>query len=94
MAAVRYAKKPAPGKDLHVYLYELPEGVEDANNLEYELHDVTVTDLHTSPQSFDLQGNGFQLEKLDVPKDVDWDNEEEVCPTIQGFHRAQVVWRG
>ena len=61
-----------------MYAYELPEGVDRASNLEYELHDVTVTDVRSAPQPFSLQENGFKLEKLEVPKDVDWDNEEEV----------------
>ena len=61
-----------------MYAYELPEGVDRASNLEYELHDVTVTDIRSVPQPFTLQENGFKLEKLEVPKDIDWANEEEV----------------
>ena len=77
-SAVRYVKQAKDGEDLRVYAYELPEGVDRASNLEYELHDVTVTDVRSAPQPFSLQENGFKLEKLEVPKDVDWDNEEEV----------------
>ena len=70
-------KQAKEGEDLRVYAYELPEGVDRASNLEYELHDVTVTDVRSAPQPFSLQENGFKLEKLEVPKDVDWDNAEE-----------------
>ena len=82
--AVRYVKQAKEGEDLRVYAYELPEGVDRASNLEYELHDVTVTDVRSAPQPFTLQENGFKLERLEVPKDVDWDNEEEVGNHSQG----------
>ena len=68
-----------------MYAYELPEGVDRASNLEYELHDVTVTDVRSAPQPFSLQENGFKLEKLEVPKDVDWDNEEEVSGQVKAY---------
>lgn len=41
-------------------------------------HDVTVTDLRSIPEPFTLQRNGFQLERLEVPADVDWENDEQV----------------
>ena len=71
--------KPAKeGEDLRAYAYELPEGIDRASNLEYELHDVTVTDIRSASQPFTLQENGFKLERLEVPKDIDWRNEQEV----------------
>lgn len=71
-------KQAKEGGELYSYAYELPEGVDRASNLEYELHDVTVTDIRSTSQPFTLQENGFQLERLEVPKDIDWNNEEEV----------------
>ena len=84
-SAVRYVKQAKEGEDLRVYAYELPEGVDRASNLEYELHDVTVTDVRSAPQPFSLQENGFKLEKLEVPKDIDWDNGEEVSGHMTAF---------
>ena len=78
LSAVRYTKQPPAGEGLNVYVYELPEGVDKASNLEYDVRDVTVTDLHSATESFSLERNGFVLEKLEVPKDIDWDNKEEV----------------
>ena len=38
---------------------------------------MTVTDLRSAPQSFRLRHNGCQLEKSEVPKDVDLQDEEQ-----------------
>ncbi|CAL8463770.1 g3304 [Coccomyxa elongata] len=76
--AVRYAKQPADGQERRIYVYDLPEGVDKASNLDWEQHDVTVTDLRTAPQTFTLHENGFQLERFEVPQDIDWQNEQEV----------------
>ncbi len=51
--------------------------MDKASNLEFERHDVAVTDLRSVPEPFSLQQNGFQLERLDVPSDVDWAIEEQ-----------------
>ena len=53
-----------------------------ANNLDPKQYDVTVADLRSAPEAFTLQRNGFQLERLEVPSDVDWDNEEQVRPRL------------
>ena len=50
----------------------------EANNLNPQQHDVTVTDLRSVPEPFTLQRNGFQLERLRVPPDVNWEDEEQV----------------
>ena len=60
--------------------------MDKASNLEFERHDVTVTDLRSVPEPFSLQQNGFQLERLEVPSDVDWSIEEQAStppPTIE-----------
>ena len=57
-------------------------GVDKASNLEYREFDVTVTDLRSASQSFNLRDNGFQLEKLEVPKDVDWQNDEQASHAV------------
>ena len=51
---------------------------QEASNLNPQQYDVTVRDLHSAPEPFTLQHNGFQLERLEVPSDVDWENEEQV----------------
>ena len=43
---------------------------------------MTVTDLRSAPQPFNLRDNGFQLEKLEVPKDVDWQDEEQASSAV------------
>ena len=57
-------------------------GVDKASNLEYQESDVKVTDLRSATQPFNLRDNGFQLEKLEVPKDVDWQDEEQASSTV------------
>ncbi len=46
---------------------------------------MTVTDLRTAPQPFTLRDNGFQLERFEVPKDIDWENEQEVSLNVPVF---------
>ena len=46
---------------------------------------MTVTDLRSAPQPFTLRDNGFQLERFEVPKDIDWENEQEVSLNVPVF---------
>ena len=80
-AKVQYVKPAPNGEELFIYLYEKPEGVGRVTNLEHIECEVPFTDLRTvEDQSgeFTLQRNGFQLEKLHVPSDIDWQNEQDV----------------
>lgn len=63
MLAVRYSKAPVGGEPLRRYLYELPEGVEKASNIEYDQREVTVTDLRSMPQTFTLQVRSEKVAK-------------------------------
>jgi hypothetical protein len=79
IGTVWYTKPPTSEEGLHIYIYKPQTGVDDKSSVSApEPHDVTVTDLRSVPKTFTLQRNGFQLEKLDVPKDIDWSNNEEV----------------
>ena len=39
--------------------------------------EVTVTDLRTLDKKFNIAENGFQLERLTVPDDIDWADEQQ-----------------
>ncbi len=80
-ARVQYVQPPPKGEELFTYVYEKPESVHRTSNLEHVNTEVGFTDLRTiEDQSgeFTLDKNGFQLEKLHVPSDIDWDNDDDV----------------
>ena len=64
-----------------VYVYAVPEGTK-ASNFERVEQTVPITDLRSVPQDFTLEYNGFQLHRLQVPDDINWDNEQEVLPSL------------
>lgn len=71
--------KPAPNnEELFTWLYEKPDDVDVWTNLEHSEAEVPVTDLHTVSEPFTLARNGFQLERLHVPADLNWDDDKEV----------------
>ena len=47
---------------------------------------MTVTDLRSAPQSFNVRDNGFQLEELEVPNDVDWQDEGQASAPAASNH--------
>ena len=51
---------------------------QEASNLNPQQYDVSITDLRSAHQAFTLQHNGFQLERLEVPSDVDWEDNDQV----------------
>ena len=59
------------------YVYGPPEG-QKATNIERMEHTVSITDLRSVPQDFTLENNGFQLHRLQVPDDINWDDEQQV----------------
>ena len=79
VAKITYVKRPSGGEPLETYLYELPEGKTKASNVDPDEHDTTVTDLRTVPKDFTLKQNGFRLAKLEVPDDINWQDDAEVC---------------
>lgn len=80
---VQYISQPKPGEELYAYIKEAPEGKEPSN-LEKVQRDVDVTDVRPRADSFTLAKNGFELHKLRVPSDIDWQNEAEVRPARRG----------
>lgn len=90
-AKVNYIQPSAHGEELYAYLYEKPESVSKVTNLEHVEIEVPITDLRTIEDErgpFTLHDNGFQLEKLHVPSDIDWTNDDEVGPPHQAASRA------
>ena len=80
-AKVNYVKPSPNGEELFTYLYEKPEDVSTVTNLEHIETEVPFTDLRTIEDQqgqFTLQRNGFQLEPLHVPSDINWTNDDEV----------------
>ena len=81
LAKVQYVKPAPNNEELFIYLYEKPEHIDRVTNLEHIEAEVPFTDLRTVENQsgeFTIQRNGFQLEKLHVPSDIDWDNDEDV----------------
>ena len=66
----------------YVYVYGNPPEGQPASNFEGVEHTVPVTDLHSVPQDFTLERNGFQLHRLQVPVGINWENEQEVLPCL------------
>lgn len=77
-APLQYVKPAQAGEELFVYKYELPEGVDRPTNLEINEVEIDINDLRRSDQPFNIVQNGFQLERLKVPDDIDWDDDADV----------------
>lgn len=77
-APLQYVRPTRDGEELFVYKYELPKGVTRPSNLEVDEVEVDFTDLRTVKEPFDIVRNGFQLERLEVPDDIDWDVDSDV----------------
>ena len=84
---MRYIKQPASGELHSSYGQEPPEGADKAK-LEFDERNITVTDIRAAANTFTLERQGFVLKKLEVPKDVDWDNTEEASYVIGGLSRV------
>lgn len=68
-------KRPQPEKILEC-VNKIPDGQRDTN-FEAEPFTMSVTDMR-SVKPFTLTQNGFQLERLPSPAEVQWDEEEQV----------------
>lgn len=75
---VRYVQPPPPGEDLYSYVYDLPEGVDQHENVHHTSTQVSISDLRQLPIKFNVLENGFQLVEFLVPPDIDWDSKEQV----------------
>ena len=77
-ATVSYVIPPADGVELYNWdLEELPEG-QQRSNIETRPQAIFVHDLRQADAVFSVDRQGFQLEHLKVPIDIDWSREEEV----------------
>lgn len=81
-APVRYVKPPPPGETLYQYVYNLPEGVDQPDNVHHLSTQVSITDLRQLPTNFSILQQGFQLVPFEVPLDIDWNSAEQVCPSV------------
>ena len=81
-ARVQYVRPAPNSEDLFTYLYEKPDDEDRWTNLEQSESEVPVTDLYSVTDKFTLERNGFQLEKLHVPDDIDWDDDDDVSNTV------------
>ncbi|DBB05482.1 TPA: hypothetical protein ACH3X1_012441 [Trebouxia sp. C0004] len=80
-ARVQYVQPPPKGEELFTYVYEKPETVDRTSNLEHVNTEVPFTDLRAIEDhsgEFTLERNGFQLEKLHVPSNINWENDDDV----------------
>ena len=90
-APLQYVKASRDGEELFVYKYELPQGIDKPSNLEIDEVDVDFTDLRTVEEPFDILRNGFQLERLEVPNDIDWDDDKDVRLSLFDPQRPAAV---
>ena len=67
---------PADGEAPWVYTYKR-EGKEQVNFTRSETQ-VDVYNMRDQQDSFTLKDKGIELHKLEVPSDLDWENEKEV----------------
>ena len=81
-ARVQYVRPAPNNEELFTYLYEKPDNEDRWTNLEQSESEVPVTDLYSVTDKFTLERNGFQLEKLHVPDDIDWDDDDDVSNTV------------
>lgn len=81
-APVRYVKPPPPGETLYQYVYDLPEGVDEPDNVHHLSTQVSITDLRQLSTNFSILEQGFQLVPFAVPLDIDWDSTEQVSPSF------------
>ena len=64
-------------------------GVDKASNLQYRGQiQVTVTDLRSTPQLFNLRDNGFQLENFKVPWIINWLDDEQASRAVKQLTTA------
>ena len=82
-AQFTYSKSPADGEQLYIYVNELANGGK-RTNFETGSFTLPVTSLRTV-RPFTLTRNGFQLETLQHPSEVQWDKEDQVGSCV-GFH--------
>ena len=99
ISRVDYAKPAPDGQELFWSVYEKPEELDRATNLDCVQTEVCITDMRTKEREegrFTLQRNGFQLEKLQVPPDIDWTDDADVRPQqlwmLQSRLEHYVVW--
>lgn len=72
---VNYVQKPVNGETLHLNVYT---DEKNPSNLVLQETEVTVHDIRAQEQALSLEQNGFGLYKLQIPDNINWDNQEEV----------------
>ena len=79
-ASVTYSLPPPEGEQLFFRIYQgdAPAG-QPSTNVKTEVQEVRIRNIRNLQQKFDIDTNGFQLERLVVP-DIDWSDDKQVCP--------------
>ena len=85
-AQFTYSKSPADGEQAYFYINDLANGGK-RTNLETGSFTFPVSNLRTV-QPFSLTRNGFQLETLQHPGEVQWDKEDQVASCLGLYMRA------
>ena len=89
-AQLAYGARSSSGQGLFNYIDAVPEG-EQRTNIATGTHDLLIRGLRASSEPLTLRQNGFQLEAVDVPDDVDWLDETQAS-LLQPLHRDRLVW--
>ena len=77
---VYYIEKPVNGDQLYAEVQTAEKSA--VSNLKRNEKEVVVHDIRTAGRPFSLLTNGFELHKLEVPKDLEWDNADQVCHLV------------
>lgn len=75
--AVSYVVPPSNGEE--VFYRVVPSEGETRSNFVGEDIDVFVNDIRQARETFELHRNGFVMQDLIVPEDLDWNDQEQVC---------------
>ena len=80
-APLEFGKRLSNGEEFYFYqTAELPENVQKRCNVNLEASLVTFSDLRKVPEPFTLLRNGFTLEKMQPPADMQWNDVTQVLP--------------
>ena len=82
---VAYQTAPdTPNAYLFRYLLQDPPAGQLRTNSRPVKHEMVFTDMRSCANTFTLEGNGFELHKIEVPHEVEWEDPEDVS-TAQSF---------
>lgn len=77
-AEVEYGARLANGSHFFYRVGELPEG-QERTNVKLEPAEIVIQDMRHSSEPLTWQQQGFQLESLAGPPELEWTDKHQVC---------------